>query len=132
MGTGSGAWRCLAPRARMQGSASTDAPFPRRLRARGRARFALKAADRTRPTPDASRRDRRLARLSRQTEGILQLPRELRPLARLLVFEIDEHLAAAGGPVLDRPRPALDVRWRVAFVPQPEIGAVRGDLDRSR
>src|SRR5215472_16134125 len=119
MGTGSGAWRCLAPRARMQGSASTDAPFPRRLRARGRARLALKAADRTRPTPDASRRDRWLACLSRQTEGILELPRELRPLARLLVLEIDEHLPTPGGPILDRARPALDVVRRVALVPQP-------------
>src|SRR6185312_16738331 len=67
-----------------------------------------------------------------QTERIFQLTRELRPLARLFVLEIDEYLATAGSLLLDCPRPALDVARRIALVAQPEVPAVRGDLDGSR
>src|SRR5262249_23116551 len=65
-------------------------------------------------------------------ERLDEQPRELRPLAGFLVFEIHEHVAAGGCAVLDHTRPALQVLGCVAFIAQAEICVAGGDLNWRR
>src|SRR5580704_11221652 len=52
--------------------------------------------------------------------------------ARLFVLEVHEHVLAGRGSCLHGLCPALEIARRVTLVSQPEIGIVRGDLDRRR
>jgi len=65
-----------------------------------------------------------------QTEPLHQQFRELRPLPRLLMLEVDERLTARACRRGNRVRPLQDVVGRVPLVAQAEIRIVRGDADR--
>src|ERR1700724_1824691 len=65
-----------------------------------------------------------------ESEAVHQHPRKLGTLSFLLVFEIDEDIAARRGLTPDGVRPAGDVVWGVSLIPEAEVRVIRGQPDR--